>query len=208
MGCLSHALTFSGTDTTYMTHIALYVSCTYAEKLPVAVGDRTSLDVTESPQHACLPGGAAAAIPSALQSTLTPPTRNMADPVTVISTALSVLPQQPVTFIGGIPIVQTSFPAGMGRTQQSSPLIAGSSPGFYMLPPQVSVTSHSLEQLSNKVQKERSVLGFTGEEDVPAGSECGPTHIHAHHSHPYSLTNRCQHFQHARVYIRMYVHSN
>ena len=160
----------------------------YADKLPVALGYHTSRDVIESPQPAHLPGGTAAAVlPSALQSTVTPPTNNMADPRTTISTAHSLLPQHPVTFIGGIPIVQTSFPASMGRVQQNSPLITGSSPGFYMLPtPQVSVAGRSLQQLSTQVPWERGVTSLTGEGDVLAGSECRPrTHantlvLHAH----------------------------
>ena len=134
--------------------------CSPAGRLPVALGDHVSPDVSESPQTACLPGG-------------TPPTKNMADPGATINSAHSMLPQQPVTFIGGIPIVQTSFPAGIGSVQKNSPVITGSSPGFYMLSaPPLSVTSHSVQQLSAQVtQRGSGETGFTGDGDVLFGSE-------------------------------------
>ena len=134
--------------------------CSHAGRLPVALGDHASPDVSESPQTACLPGG-------------TPPTKNMADLGAALNSTHSILPQQPVTFIGGIPIVQTSFPAAMGGVQKNSPVITGSSPGFYMISaPPLSVASHSVQQLSAQATgKRRGETGFTGDGDVLFGSE-------------------------------------
>lgn len=138
------------------------VPCSTAGRLPVALGGHASPpDVSESPPCACVPGG-------------TPPTKNMADPGAAISSTHSMLPQQPVTFIGGIPIVQTSFPAGMGGVQKNSPVITGSSPGVYMLSaPPLSVASHSVQQLSagQVTGKGSGGTGCTGDGDALFDSE-------------------------------------
>ena len=112
----------------------------------------------EGPQPACLP--------AALQSTVTPPTMNMANSGTVISFVHSVVPQQPF-----ITIVQPLFPAGMGGVQQNSPVNTGSFPGFYMFPLSIAMASPSVQQVSSQVQSDRDGTGLTGNGDVHNGSE-------------------------------------